>query len=270
MTGTSELSLILPCYNEAGILEQSVQEILSTLDSAAIRHEILFVDDASRDGTTQVIRRILRANPERSMRLITHSVNRGRGRCVTEGIRSAVAPLVGFLDVDLETHCRHIPRAMDRLREGADLVVASRRPRVDWKSLHRQVLSRGYNRLVRSLLRLPYCDTEAGFKFFRRDRILPILGQIEASGWFWDTEVVALCHHADFRIEEMACPFVRRSDHPSTVRPVRDSLAYLRSLIRFRRRLWREAVEAAAGATSAPVSLVWGRPGWSQDDMRTS
>lgn len=237
MASSPDLSLILPCYNEAGILEATVREILETLDAADLRCEIIFVDDASLDGTARVIEGILRSRPGRSMRARIHEANAGRGACVAEGIRSARGEWVGFIDVDLETHCRHIPAAIARLRNGADVAVAHRLPRVGVRDLHRHVLSRGYNLLVRLLLRLPFQDTEAGFKFFRRRKVLPLLDRIESNGWFWDTEVMAIAHRAGLRIVEVPCPFVRRPDHPSTVRPLRDSLEYFVRLLAFRRRL---------------------------------
>ena len=264
MTDLPDLSLILPCYNEEGILEESLREILETLDREGIRHEIIFVDDASRDGTREAIDDLLRDHPRRQFRVVLHETNRGRGACVTEGIRLAKAEVAGFIDIDLETHCRHIPEALRRLRDGADVAVARRMPRVGIGNLHRHVLSRGYRLLVRWLLGLPYEDTESGFKFFRRRSIAPVLDRIQAKGWFWDTEVMAYSHRGGLEVAEIPCPFVRRADHPSTVRPVRDSIEYFRSLLRLRHRLRREEVSPLPrqeGRSGPAPRTAWARPG---------
>jgi glycosyltransferase involved in cell wall biosynthesis len=236
--GSLDLSLVLPCFREEGILEASVREILRTLEDAGIVHEIILVDDASPDGTASRIEAIIGDHPDDSIRSIFHEENQGRGACVTDGFRIARGEMVGYIDVDLETHCRHIPALLQRIKDGADGAVARRLPRVTPRTFYRHVLSRGYNVLVRAILHLPYRDTESGFKFFRREKVLPVLEETLSRGWFWDTEIMALAHGKGLRIDEVDCPFVRREDHPSTVKPLRDSLAYLKALLAFRRR-WR-------------------------------
>ena len=95
-------------------------------------------------------------------------------------------------------------------------------------------MSRGYLRLMQTMIALPLADTETGFKLFRRDRILPVLDACEGRGWFWDTEVMVRAYHAGLRIEEIPALFVRRFDKASTVRPIHDTLDYLGKLWRFR------------------------------------
>jgi hypothetical protein len=98
-------------------------------------------------------------------------------------------------------------------------------------------MSRGYSFLVRKLLRVPIHDTETGYKFFRRERLLPVLDQIEDRGWFWDTEFMVRALRHGLRLVEIPGAYVRRSDKTSTVRGLRDSAAYFAKLVRFRRAL---------------------------------
>jgi len=235
MTGTPDLTLVLACYNEEAILETSVSRILAVLDGMPLSHEVIFVDDGSQDRTREIIDRILAAAPDRSLRRIFHDRNRGRGRAVSTGMLAAAGAIVGFIDVDLEVEARYIPLVVGAIQDGAAVATARRVFPFTWRSAQRYAMSKGYAWLVRRLLQLPTLDTESGFKFFRRDVILPVLATVEADGWFWDTEIMAQAFRAGLRIVELPCPYVRRFDKASSVSPWRDSVEYGRQLWRFSR-----------------------------------
>ena len=84
------------------------------------------------------------------------------------------------------------------------------------------------------ILKLPVHDTEAGYKFFRRKKILPVLKQVKDKRWFWDTEIIALGYLNGLKIKEIKVLFKRRSDKTSTVNLFRDTLEYIWSLLVFR------------------------------------
>jgi hypothetical protein len=98
-------------------------------------------------------------------------------------------------------------------------------------------MSRGYSFLVRHLLGVPFRDTETGYKFFRRETVLPLLDEIEDEGWFWDTEFMARAARRGLTVEEVPGAYIRREDKTSTVRGLRDSARYLAQLLRFRKTL---------------------------------
>lgn len=228
-----DLSLVVACYNEEPILEHRVAETLRVLDALRARSEVIFVDDASLDGTRDAITRIVAANPEREIRTIFHDRNVGRGGTVSDGILAARGRIVGFIDIDLEVHARYIPACMIALDSGYDVATALRIYKFHWRAIDRYAMSRGYRWLMRTLLRVPLEDTETGFKFFRRDRILPILQQTKDRGWFWDTEIMVRAYFAGQRIIEIPALFVRQFDKPSSLSPVRDTMDYLVKLLRF-------------------------------------
>ncbi|NUP96832.1 MAG: glycosyltransferase family 2 protein [Planctomycetaceae bacterium] len=245
-----ELSLVIACYREEGHLRESVREIVATLQRAGITHELIFIEDYSPDGTAAIVRELVAELPQ--ARAVYHAHNVGRGGTVSEGFRLARGRCVGFLDVDLEVHCRHIPSMLDALRAGADGATAYREYAVglSWNGFVRHMLSQGYRWVVGLFLRLPFRDTETGFKFFVRERILPVLDLTQDRGWFWDTEIMVLAHRAGLRVTEIPCPFVRRGDKPSTVRVFRDTWRYLVALQAFRRRLRSERRAQSAAAAS--------------------
>jgi glycosyltransferase involved in cell wall biosynthesis len=229
-----DFSLVVACYNEAPHLEASMRETFRVLDALRWSSEVIFVDDASRDDTVAVIERLVAAHPDRAIRVLRHATNVGRGGTVTDGMRVAEGRFTGFIDIDLEVHARYLLPCLLALEEGADVATGQRIYRFQWRSLDRYVMSRGYLWLMQRMIGVPLADTETGFKLFRRNRILAVLDRCEDRGWFWDTEVMVRAHHAGLRIVEVPVLFLRRFDKQSSVRPIRDSLDYLRKLWRFR------------------------------------
>jgi len=231
------LSLVLACYNEAQHLEASFAEIRETLEQTSWPFEVIFVDDVSRDRTREILREIVAAHPSLDLKVILHEENRGRGATVTDGFRAARGTVAGYLDVDLEVHARYVPSLVRAIEHGADVATVRRIYALQVRALDRYFMSRGYSFLVRRVLDLPFHDTETGYKFFRRERVLPLLDEIEDGGWFWDTEFMARAARRGLRVAEIPGAYVRREDKTSTVRGVRDSLRYFRQLLRFRRKL---------------------------------
>jgi glycosyltransferase involved in cell wall biosynthesis len=234
------LSLVLACYNEAEHLEQSFAEVRDTLAQAPFSSEVIFVDDASRDRTREILRAIAAAHPQLELRTILHERNRGRGATVTDGFRAARGAITGYIDVDLEVHCRYIPSLVRALDDGYDVATLRRIYAFQLGSLDRYFMSRGYSFLVRRLLNVGFADTETGYKFFRRETLLPLLDEIRDPGWFWDTEFMVRAQRRGLRMVEIPGAYIRRGDKTSTVSGLRDSLRYFGQLVRFRQKLRRE------------------------------
>lgn len=232
-----QLSVVLACYNEAAILFSCFAEIRETLESFRLPYEVLFVDDTSRDGTQGMMRSLLERHAGGSLKALFHERNLGRGATVSDGFRAARGELVGYLDLDLEVHCRYIPSLVSALQKGADVATVRRIYAFQPASIDRYLMSRGYSFLVRRLLGTRLHDTESGYKFFRRESLLPLLDEIRDPGWFWDTEIMIRAERRGLRIVEIPGAYVRRYDKSSTVRGLRDSVRYLRQLLEFRREL---------------------------------
>ena len=181
--GTPHLSLVLACYNEAEHLRASFAEIRDTLEQTGWPFEVIFVDDVSRDGTPRDPARDRgrppAARPPGDPARDEPRPRRDR-RPTASAPRGARSP--GYLDVDLEVHCRYIPSLVRAIEKGADVATVRRIYAFQLRSLDRYFMSRGYSFLVRRLLGVPFHDTETGYKFFRRERVLPLLDEIEDAG----------------------------------------------------------------------------------------
>ena len=241
------LALVLACFNEELHIEDSVEQIVEVLDDSPWSYEIIFVDDCSRDRTRELIDEIIARHPRHAMRRLFHERNVGRGGTVMDGMRMGRGEIVGFMDIDLEVHARYIPSAVRAVEKGADVAAGLRTYKLHWHSVSRYLMSRGYVRLMQRLLDVPLKDTETGFKFFRKECILPIFDEIEDNRWFWDTEVMVRSYLRGLSIQEIPVLFIRRFDKESTVRPISDIFEYFMRLWQFRSTLKRLRQEAKVG-----------------------
>lgn len=238
-----DISLVIACYRDGPHLEAHLCEIERTLEQTRYSYEFIIIDDGSPDGSADAVRQAVekRGNAQ----AVIHTSNVGRGGTVAEGMRLARGTFVGYLDIDLEVHCRYIPSmilALQNVKDGGGGYDGATGMRVyeigfNLDTLFRHILSVGYRFLLRIFLHIPYLDTESGYKFFRREKILPVLELTKDPGWFWDTEIMAYCFQNGLKIVEIPVLFIRNQDIPSTVNPLRDSWDYLKKLIRFSKAL---------------------------------
>lgn len=237
--GTIEVSVILPCYNEAKILRSSVEAVMAVMEQTKYRYEIIIAEDASRDGTDAIAKTLSERLP--NIVWLHRDERRGRGSAVANAIMQSRGGICGYLDADLETPAHYIPMFVSAIENGADIASAARVYRMTfWEKCVRapKVLAHTvYAALSRVALGVPLRDIESGFKFFRRERILPILTQIKDTHWFWDTEVMVRPYYAGYAVKEIPVVFTPDPTHESKVDLVKDSLDHLRQLLAFRREI---------------------------------
>ncbi|MEO6596415.1 MAG: glycosyltransferase family 2 protein [Planctomycetota bacterium] len=246
-----DVSVVIACYQEEGHLADSVRQLCETLDATRRTYELIFVEDCSRDRTAEIVRELVAGHDNR--RAVFHEKNVGRGGTVTEGFLLATGRIVGFLDIDLEVHCNFLPAVLAAIDRGADGATAFRNYAPGWRPINllRGFLSSGYRRLFRMMFHVPFRDPETGFKFFLREKIVPIAKQTRDKAWFWDSEIMVLAHEAGLRIVEVPSQFVRRLDKQSTVRIARDVWRYLVAIRAFRARGRRRLVDLSRPRESA-------------------
>jgi len=235
-----DVSIIIPCYNEEKHLARNVEEVRKVMDQTRYNYEMVFVDDCSSDNTRVIIERLIQRFS--NIQSLYHKKNVGRGGAVTDGILIAKGEVVGFIDIDLEVHARYIPSMILAIHDGFDVATANRIYLYQQTGLFRHIMSKSYRLLTRIVLKHKLKDTETGFKFFKRDRILPIINKTKNRKWFWDTEIMILSDREDLKIIELPCLFIRRADRKSTVRIIPDTFQYLADLLIFRRRLKKDSL----------------------------
>ena len=232
-----DLSIIVPCYNEGPTFEDSVEKIVAVLKTQKKKWEMIFVEDKSVDDTKKTVEKL--TQKYKNIRAIFHKKNEGRGKSVSDGIKTARGDICGYLDVDLEVSERYIPLFVKEIEHGFDLAVGKRFYEGGGLSaILRFLASKTYAMAVKYIVDIPIEDTEAGYKFFRRAKILPILSKAKSKHWFWDTEICALAHRNGLSITQIPVLFKRRYDKKSTVRLIPDTIDYIKNLIRIKSQMY--------------------------------
>jgi len=227
-----DLSIIIPCYNEGPTFEDSVNKIIEVAKTLKKDWEMILLEDKSVDDTKKTVEKL--TEQIKTTKAIYHASNQGRGKTVADGIKAAKGAICGYLDVDLEVSCDYIPIFIDEIEKGADMVVGKRFYEGGLKSVVRFLVSKIYAQIVKLLLKVPVEDTETGYKFFNRYKILPVLSKVRDKGWFWDTEICAWTYWAGLKISQVPVLFIRRSDKKSTVRLIPDTWNYFVKIVKFR------------------------------------
>ena len=220
MTGP-EVSVIIPVFNDRSSLEIAVPKSLEILSRVASGFELIVAEDGSSDGSADFIRQYEGRDPR--VHLLHSDERLGRGKALNRAIFESKGKIVCYFDVDLATDMEHLPELIDAIRNGADISTGSRLlPQSDIvRTEGREIASRGYNFLVRIILGSRLFDHQCGFKAFNKERILPILHQIQSNHWFWDTELLVRAQRQGYNIREF--PVRWRAGRGTTVR-IRDVL----------------------------------------------
>lgn len=202
MVATPLLSLIVPAYNAAHYIDESLGIILDKLTTLEQPFEVLVVCDGSTDGTPDCVRGIL----DPRIRILSYRQNRGKGYAICFGVANARGRYIGWLDADLDISPDVILDAVRRLEEhNVDAVIGSKRHpdsqvHYPWK---RRVLSSGFQLLVRLLFRVSARDTQVGAKVFRGEMLRTVVPLLLIKQYAFDLEVLAVGAEFGFdRIEE--------------------------------------------------------------------
>lgn len=171
-----KISFIIPMFNEAGTLEELVRRINDNVKGLACDHEILFVDDGSTDGSFERVQEMAAADPR--IKGISFAVNYGKAEALNAGFRNVTGDVVFTMDADLQDDPEEIPRFIEKLKEGYDLVSGWKQNRQDpW---HKTLPSRLFNRVVSLCSGIRLHDFNCGFKAYRMSVIkrLSIYGEL--------------------------------------------------------------------------------------------
>jgi glycosyltransferase involved in cell wall biosynthesis len=257
-SGRPQIDIAIPVYNEEHDLEPSVRRLHGFLnENVALAARITIVDNASTDGTRFIGMRLQRELA--GVRFI-HLEQKGRGRALRAAWSSSDADVVAYMDVDLSTDLGALMPLVEPLLTGrCDVAIGSRlAPGAQTRrGLKREVISRCYNLLLRTLLRVRFRDAQCGFKAVSAEAARQLLPRVEDEGFFFDTELLVLAQHSNLRIHEL--PVAWTDDPDSRVRIIATALADLRGVARIIRGLpeWRRVKRfAAIGILSTAAYVV--------------
>ena len=234
----SPFSVVIPCFNEAGRIGETLRLTLEYLIANAVESELIVVNDGSTDATAAIARERLK-DARIETRLLENFPNRGKGAAVRSGLLAARKPIGLFFDADLSTPLGETPKLIEPVANGeVDIAFGSRALDRGLIGIHqpwrREQAGRAFNLLVRIATGLPFWDTQCGFKAFRLDVCRPILEAVRLDGFAFDVELLYLAQHTGLRIREI--PVRWNHAEGSKVQFFKDSLRMLREVIALRAR----------------------------------
>ncbi|MGI8858415.1 MAG: dolichyl-phosphate beta-glucosyltransferase [Thermomicrobiales bacterium] len=236
------LSIVVPAYNEAVRLPETLRTIAAYLARKPFASEIIVVDDGSTDATAALAAAVIAP----SMGRVLRESHRGKGASVRAGMLAARGNRVLFTDADLAVPIEEADAMLAALDAGYGVVIGSREGEGasrEGEPAFRHVMGRVFNRLVRLIAVPGIDDTQCGFKLFRADAVAAIMPRLHLYGadapvvrgarvTGFDVEVLVIARRQGFRIHE--APVRWRYGVQSKVRPVADTFWNMRDVLRVR------------------------------------
>lgn len=223
-----KLSVIIPIYNEA----DNILKTLKRVQATKLVKEIVIVDDASTDGTRELLDKL---DGKGIVRVIFHEKNLGKGAAVVTGMRAAKGDVILIQDADLEYDPRDYPTLLLPIQErradvvyGSRFLGAPRRVAMFWHQVANQLLTFMTNILYDSIL----TDMETGYKVFRREVIQDM--KIRSKRFNFEPEFTAKILKRKFRIYEVPISFNPRDYSEGKKIGLKDAFEAVWALIRYR------------------------------------
>jgi len=218
-----QLSIIIPAYNEELRLPATLTRIAEYTRSSNRTIEVVVVDDGSRDNTLAIAERFRSEIPY--LRVVSNPENRGKGYSVRHGMQIARGDIVLFTDADLSAPIEEVEKLLPAMKTN-DVAIGSRAMDRSQITVHespfREFAGIIFNKIVRLILRLPFVDTQCGFKAFRRVPCKIIFEQQTIERFGFDPELLYLARHHGLHSVEIS---VRWGHSPATkVNMMRDSI----------------------------------------------
>ncbi len=220
------ISIIIPVLNEADNIHKLVRRIAKSLDKQYV-YELIFIDDHSQDDTKNILTRLKKAYP---IKYYLKQGLPGKAQSLLEGFKHAQYGYVAMIDSDLQYPPEDIPRMVNVIEEGADVVVAQR---TDLRANRvRKIISKAFNTIFCHWLHGFTFDVQSGLKVFRKEIIDRV--SLNPSPWSFDLEFLLAARAAGYKITSVPIKFGERMYGNSKVHLVRASIQIGLSALRLK------------------------------------
>ena len=223
-------SIVIPAYNERARIIATLQSVVACVREKHWDAEVIVVNDGSTDETAEIVRNFAANASE--VRLMENPSNRGKGYSVRNGLLHARGEIVMFSDADLSAPIEEADRLFAAIDAGADIAIGSRwlatSRQTHRQPLYRQFFGRCFNALTRMVMRLPYADTQCGFKAFTRDAAQTVFQLQTIERWGFDPEILFIARKRRYKVAEV--PVSWAHDARTRISYLRDGLQMLKEL----------------------------------------
>ncbi|KKQ42625.1 MAG: hypothetical protein US60_C0015G0036 [Microgenomates group bacterium GW2011_GWC1_37_8] len=227
-----DLSVVVPVFNEEKRIK-NLKEIDKFLQSQPFVSELIVVNDGSLDKTMDILKKL---SIKTQLVIISYKQNRGKGHAVKMGMLKARGLYHLFMDVDLSTSPHEIPKFIQAIEKGQDVVIGSRKIRgakvINHQSFIRELLGRSFIALSSLILGLSVSDFTCGFKMFTKDASRKVFGLQKLSRWGFDSEILFIANKKNLRIIEL--PVEWKNSRLSKVKFPKDLIGSFLELLQIR------------------------------------
>lgn len=232
-----KVSLVIPMYNESSIIDGAIKTFSEYLKSKYEDWELIFVDDGSKDGCGDAVRKASETEPR--IRLEGYPDNRGKGCAVRTGMLAAKGDIVVFTDCDNAYGEDAVGRMIDMFSESkADIIIGSRNLSKDGYKDYtfiRKLASKTYIKVIGIVAGFKFSDAQSGIKGFRREAAQKVFRNCEVDRFAFDLEAIMIAQKAGFKIAEMPVTIINHRE--SKVRVLRDAFKMLSDVRKMKKRI---------------------------------
>lgn len=232
--------ITIPVLNEERDLEKNIKILAGFLSkNFNYEWEIEIADNGSSDRTPEIGKKLA----ENSIGKIKYLrlEKRGRGLALKESWQKSNADILSYMDVDLSTNLEAFPELIGKIATGtADIAIGSRLLKTSRtkRQIKREILSRGYNILVKLLFRNGFSDAQCGFKAIKKEVANMLLLKIKDISWFFDTELLLLAERHGYKIGEVPVEWIEDLD--SRVNILKTAIEDIKGLARVKFEKYRK------------------------------
>ncbi len=221
------VSIVIPAYNEERGAGPVLVELLELLDRElpGVPHEVIVVDDGSKDRTAEVIEEHVGGR----LRLIRHEVNRGYGAAIKTGVAAAIHPWIMITDADGTYPAKHIPELLSH-RRNFHMVVGARTGPKAAVSMIRRPPKYVLRKLASYLSRQDIPDLNSGLRLMRKD-ILQRFENILPNQFSYTTTITLAMFSAGFHVKFVQIDYLKREGQ-SKIRPIADTIGFTKLIFR--------------------------------------
>jgi len=211
MSNSPILSLIIPAYNEARRLPETLPQVIDFVHAQPYTSEVIVVDNNSSDDTRKIAEDFARQFP---VLQVLYEPQQGKGAAVRTGMLASKGEYIFMADADLSMGYRHL-------------------------------MGRIFNLIVKLIAVPGFQDTQCGFKCFRRQAALDVLSRQSINGWAFDVELLFIAQKRNYRIVEVPINWYYRAN--SRISPLKDAFEMVREVVRIRLNGWRGVYSQTRG-----------------------
>lgn len=235
MNTSTTISIVIPFYNEAFVLEKTIMELMRFKKETEFPVEFILSDDGSTDASPALAEKAVKEHPD-TFRYVRAPKNTGKGNALRLGLALAKGDLLGFLDSDLEISTDDLRKGIQRiLSVGAPILVGIKTMVISnqIRAYHRGMASILYNALVKLVLNSHIPDHQCGLKLFKREAWKTVGPEMQSVGWAWDTEFLLRVQKKGFAVSLFEVTLHRQ--RKSKVLFWSTCFSMLKAVLRFRR-----------------------------------